>query len=222
MVAESLMTRYRVDDVPYLLRPFHNTLSCVFGCLLYGYARLINATCRIITEGRDRLDSSPNHMFCIWHTFTPTYFCVFPRHTQHAWMQHPAWLVKHVHIVVRLVGVEALVFGSTGHGGRDAAEQLVEFLERGYSTVLMPDGPRGPPGILKDGVLFIAEQSATPIIPIRFQLSRYIETPGWDRKRWPLPLSTIRVVFGEPVRVTSASFEESRRRVTEALGKPLR
>jgi lysophospholipid acyltransferase (LPLAT)-like uncharacterized protein len=48
MVARSLMTRYRVDNVPFLLRPFHTSISGGFGCLLYGYARMINATCRIV------------------------------------------------------------------------------------------------------------------------------------------------------------------------------
>jgi lysophospholipid acyltransferase (LPLAT)-like uncharacterized protein len=220
MVAKPLMTRYRVDNVPLILRPLHSTLSYAFALLLYAYARLINATCRIEMDGRNGVDGDSNHIFCIWHAHTPSYFCVFPRHTKHAWMQHPAWLVKHVHIVVRLVGVEELIFGSTGHSGRDAADRIVEFLERGYSTVLMPDGPRGPPLRLKDGALFISQQSRVPIVPISFHHSKYLETRGWDRKRWPMPFSTIRVVFGPPVYVREDNFEVARKCVTEALGVP--
>jgi lysophospholipid acyltransferase (LPLAT)-like uncharacterized protein len=218
MPARSLVTRYRVDNVPVLLRPFHNGLSYAFAVTLYAYARLIHATSNIVFVRRDRIQGSPNHIFCFWHKSTPVYFCVFPRHTKHAWLQHPAWLVKHVHIVVRLVGVEKLVLGSTGHGGRDAADRIVDFLDRGYSTVLMPDGPRGPAQVLKDGVLHIACKSGVPVVPITFLPSRRVRTGGWDKKEWPLPFATIRVEFGPPLRVTEETFDNARRRVCDALG----
>jgi lysophospholipid acyltransferase (LPLAT)-like uncharacterized protein len=221
MARKPLVARYRVDSVPLLLRPFHNALSYSFGVVLYAYARLIHATARIVMVGQDRIQEDPNHIFCLWHKFTPVYFCVFPRHSKHAWMQYPAWLVKHVHIVVRLVGVEKLVFGSTGHGGRAAAESIVEYLKRGYSTVLMPDGPRGPAMVLKDGAFHISQQSGVPIVPLRFVISRYIRARDWDRKEWPLPFSTIRVEFGAPVHVTERTFEDAKALVSNALGTPV-
>ncbi len=52
-------------------------------------------------------------------------------------MQHPGWLNKHMQMVVRLFGVE-VVPGSTGHGGREAADEIVEHLKQGYSTVVFP------------------------------------------------------------------------------------
>jgi len=82
----------------------------------------------------------------------------------------------------------------------------------------MPDGPRGPAGVLKDGVLHISQQSGVPILPIRFRPSRFVRLRGWDRKHFPLPFGRIRVDYGTPVSVTESNFEEARRRVTEQLG----
>jgi lysophospholipid acyltransferase (LPLAT)-like uncharacterized protein len=133
-------------------------------------------------------------------------------------MQHPAWMVKHVHIVVRMVGVRYLVYGSTGHSGREAADTIVRLLRHGCSTALMPDGPRGPAGVLKDGVLHISQQSGVPIVPIRFQPSSYVRLSGWDRKHFPVPFGRIGVHYGSPVSVTASSFEEARLQVREQLG----
>jgi lysophospholipid acyltransferase (LPLAT)-like uncharacterized protein len=56
-----------------------------------------------------------------------------------------------------------------------------------------------------------------PIVPLRFTLSRALELPTWDRKRLPLPFSTIRVRFGEPIYVDPSNFETAIRVTAEAL-----
>lgn len=216
--SRSLASRYRVDAVPPLLRPLHNAASYGAAAMLFGYARVVHATSTIEISGQEKFEELATYIYCYWHTYTPVYFCCFPHHSDHAWMQHPAWMVKHVHIMVRMLGVRYLVYGSTGHSGREAADMVVRLLRHGCSTALMPDGPRGPAGVLKDGVLHISRQSGVPILPIRFRLSRYVRLSGWDRKHFPLPFGTIRVEYGTPVSVTESNFDTARGRVTEQLG----
>jgi lysophospholipid acyltransferase (LPLAT)-like uncharacterized protein len=124
-----------------------------------------------------------------------------------------------MHVVVRLVGVK-VVLGSTGFGGREAANEIVEYLKRGYSTVVFPDAPRGPPCVLKAGVLHMSLKSGVPIAPVRFRASRYMELKGWDRKRVPYPFSSIRVEFKSPIQVTQKNFEAARLYLGAALGVP--
>jgi lysophospholipid acyltransferase (LPLAT)-like uncharacterized protein len=119
-----------------------------------------------------------------------------------------------------MFGVEKVVLGSTGHGGRAAADEITEYLKQGYSTVVFPDAPRGPTFVLKDGVLHMSLKSGVPIAPIRFFVSKYIELKGWDRKRFPYPFTTIRAEFDHPIQVTEENFEEARERLREALGVP--
>jgi lysophospholipid acyltransferase (LPLAT)-like uncharacterized protein len=116
------------------------------------------------------------------------------------------------------MGVEKIILGSTGHSGRKAADQLVEYLKRDYSTVVMPDGPNGPPFILKKGILHMSLQSGVPIVAIQFISSNYFEFNTWDRKKLSQPFSTIKIKIGKPLQFTIDDFDEAHTIITEALG----
>jgi hypothetical protein len=133
-------------------------------------------------------------------------------------MQHPAWYTKPVAVLLSMIGVQRFILGSTGHDGRRAADELVTYLKGGYSTLIAPDGPRGPARTLKKGVLHIALQSGVPIVPMHISATRSLRSSSWDRKMQPLPFSTIHVVVGSPIVVTTSTFDESLEALTHALG----
>ena len=157
------------------------------------YFRLIlRATIKIEITGRENLGEHSNYVFCHWHIFVPlSLVTVVPGipnvldRASHAWMQHPSWYMKPIHVLIRLLGVKKIILGSTGHSGREAADRLVEHLERGYPTVLLPDGPSGPPFVLKKGILHITMQSGVPIVAIQFSASRFIELKTWIGRKFP-------------------------------------
>jgi lysophospholipid acyltransferase (LPLAT)-like uncharacterized protein len=122
-------------------------------------------------------------------------------------MQHPTWYMKPSHVMLSFIGVKKIILGFSGYSGKEAADQLVEYLKKGFSTVILPDGPSGPPFKMKKGGLHISLQSNVPIAPMRFQTSNSIEIPYWDRRKWPLPFSRITVEFGEPIQITEDNFE---------------
>ena len=107
--------------------------------------------------------------------------------------------------------------GSSGHGGREAAEQLVHELREGRWSGIAQAGPAGPPRVAKRGVAHIAAQTGVPIVPLRFTLSRALELPTWDCKRLPLPFSTITVRFAPPIFVTSGNFDAAVGELGDAL-----
>ena len=119
--------------------------------------------------------------------------------------------------MLRFTGVKKIILGSSGYSGKEAADQLVECLKRGYSTVLLPDGPSGPPFQMKKGVLHISMQSNIPIAPMRFKTSHSFEIPNWDRRKWPLPFSTITVEYREPIQVTKDNFEMAYDLISKSL-----
>jgi lysophospholipid acyltransferase (LPLAT)-like uncharacterized protein len=220
MASRPFTSRYLVDNVPLVLRPIHGAFSYLLGFSLFAYVRLVHLTSRIEIVGRERIEDSSNRIYCYWHGLGTIAICVFYRPRRHVWMQHPGWLVKHCHVMVRLLGVERIVYGSTGFGGREAADEIVDYVKRGFSTVVFPDAPRGPLYVLKDGVLHMSLKSGVPIAPVRFWVSNHLQLNGWDRKRIPLPFSTIRADFREPIQVTEENFNEARERLKEALGVP--
>jgi lysophospholipid acyltransferase (LPLAT)-like uncharacterized protein len=212
--------RYRVHDVPLILRPFYFLVSWILGLFLYTVAALIRSTCRIRTVGEEHLQERSNFIFCLWHDNVFPYFVSVRSHARpHMWMNHPAWYMKPIHVVIKLIGVQGLILGSTGHSGQAAAAKLVEELRSGYSTVVLPDGPAGPPKVLKKGALHMALQSGVPIVPMKILTPRcFVLKKTWEGKRIPYPFSSIEIRYERPITVTETGFEEEARQLTEAMG----
>lgn len=90
------------------------------------------------------------------------------------------------------------VRGSTGHGGREALEQLVK-LSRTEHITITPDGPRGPRRQMAYGPVYLASRTGLPIIPLGFGYDRPWRLNSWDRFAIPRPLTNARAVAGPPV-----------------------
>jgi lysophospholipid acyltransferase (LPLAT)-like uncharacterized protein len=204
--------------VPLLLQPVFYLYSYFVALILFGYALIVHFTSKIKITGQEHLDAQRNYIFCYWHTFVPLYGAVFLNNRLQVWMQHPFWFMKSIHLFLRLTGVKKIILGSTGYSGREAADELVEYLKKGYSTVLLPDGPSGPAFVAKRGMLHISLKSQVPIVPMQFKGSKFLESHGWDRKKWPMPFSTIKVRFGKPILISDDNIDEAYGEITKALG----
>jgi lysophospholipid acyltransferase (LPLAT)-like uncharacterized protein len=219
------LSRYRVDNVPPMLKPIYYIYGYGIGISLFVLFSILRLTIRVEISEKQKRKPGNSYIFCHWHGQVPLSLqCGIPKifsllgEGVHVWMQHPSWYMKPIHVLIRLMGVARIILGSTGHSGREGADQLVEYLRKGYSTVLLPDGPHGPPFILKRGILHISLQSQVPILPMQFRASRFLESSTWDRKQWPTPFSVIRVQFGNPLQVTKDNFDEMYGEITKALG----
>ncbi len=215
-----MLMRYRVDNIPLLFKPFFLLYGTLLGFLIFTASVVLHCLCRIRIEGAENLEGRENFIYCMWHDNIFPYFTSFIRHRRpHMWMNHPAWYMKPIHVAIWLTGVKGLVLGSTGNDGQEASVRLVRYLKEGYSTLMMPDGPAGPPKVLKKGVLHMALQSGVPIVPLRILTPRCLVLKNtWEGKRIPLPFSVIQVIYGEPIVVTESNFDEIERRLVEAMG----
>jgi lysophospholipid acyltransferase (LPLAT)-like uncharacterized protein len=212
-------------EVPLVVHLAVAAYGWIVGNLWYAYLLAQRVSVKVEYAGIERLSPDENYIFCLWHELLPLALQasvprLHPRvlNRPHAWMQHPSWAMSPIRIVVRRMGVERIILGSTGHGGRDAADEVLSYLKRGYSTGLSPDGPRGPARVLKKGVLHLSARSGVPIVPIRVTASRCIRSREWDKKIHPLPFSRIRVEFGTPMHVREETFDESAEALVHALG----
>jgi lysophospholipid acyltransferase (LPLAT)-like uncharacterized protein len=219
------VSSYRVDTAPLPVR----WVLALYG---YGLALLLLAswiadrrTLTVRIHHAERLVPGTSYIFCHWHETILLSFMsmVWPRAAlwrgrQYVWMQHPFWYMKPVHALLYLLGVTKLVLGSTGHGGREVADELVRELENGHSTVILPDGPAGPPRVLKRGVLHIARQSRVAIVPLRLSVSRCVVLPTWDRKQMPLPFTKLEIRVGAPIQVGDRAIGDVEVELARALG----
>lgn len=199
----------RVDNIPWIVRPLYHSFSYCIALVLYGLCAALRFSCTIKYEGKERLNANQNYIYCTWHHTLAAYFTVFARHTEnHIWMNHPSWVMKPIHYWLNFSGVKELALGSAGNSGREALQKVVLFLKNGYSTLITPDGPSGPAHALKPGVLQMSLETGVPIVPLKIIPSRFIVLPTWDKKRIPLPFSTIRVIYEKPVTVSQTNSDE--------------
>jgi lysophospholipid acyltransferase (LPLAT)-like uncharacterized protein len=111
--------------------------------------------------------------------------------------------------------------GSSSRKGMLALRQLVDTLAAGSNVLLTPDGPRGPVYQASQGVIFLAQKSGAPIVPIHMEYSSSWRLKSWDRFVVPRPFAKLRAIFGAPVRVAPmddpAQFEAERLRLENAM-----
>jgi len=102
--------------------------------------------------------------------------------------------------VVKHLGLRP-VRGSSSRGGKEALAALVQDLAQNQAALHIIDGPQGPKGVVKAGLIRLAQLSKAAIIPIYISVDRAWITRSWDRFLIPQPFSRVLVRFGEPIDV---------------------
>ncbi|MBN2437493.1 MAG: lysophospholipid acyltransferase family protein [Deltaproteobacteria bacterium] len=93
------------------------------------------------------------------------------------------------------------VRGSSSRGGREALAAMVKELSVHPAAVHVLDGPRGPRGLIKAGIIRMAQLSGAPIIPVYISVNRAWILRSWDRFLIPKPFSTVWVRMDKPIPV---------------------
>ena len=103
-----------------------------------------------------------------------------------------------------------VVRGSHKRSGAAASLALIEKLEQGECAAITIDGPRGPFGVVKDGVINIAKLTQVPIIPmVWYSPSKWLlKFNTWDNFRFPLLGVKTIAVYGDPIYVPSDCSKE--------------
>jgi lysophospholipid acyltransferase (LPLAT)-like uncharacterized protein len=205
----------RVDTVPWYLRPFFLLFGYGGGLFFYVYCGLIHLTCSIRFMGAP-IPAQPA-IYCIWHRDLVLYFGVFNSVKKQVWMNHPAWYMKPVHVLLRWRGVEYICLGSSGNSGKEALENVISYLKQGYSTTIASDGPAGPVQVLKPGVLWMSRDAHVPVVPLHFSCSSGTRLGGWDGKVLPRLFSEITVTVGESIQVNESNLEASGKAIAKHL-----
>jgi lysophospholipid acyltransferase (LPLAT)-like uncharacterized protein len=98
--------------------------------------------------------------------------------------------------------------GSTGRGGVRAAVEAIRVLRAGATMAFTPDGPRGPSGVVQEGIMAMAQKSGAAIFPVGVSASRRKLVRTWDRYMVPGFFSRCIMIFGEPIRVPADAKPE--------------
>jgi lysophospholipid acyltransferase (LPLAT)-like uncharacterized protein len=113
------------------------------------------------------------------------------------------------------------VRGSSSRGGREALTTIIADLADHSCAVHAVDGPRGPRGIIKAGLISMAQISGVPIVPVAISVSHAWVLNSWDRFLIPKPFSMVHVRWGAlipvPASLDPSAFETLREDVEAKL-----
>ncbi len=114
----------------------------------------------------------------------------------------------------------SMVRGSSSAQGRLAAREALRILSDGGRLGMAVDGPRGPRGLVQDGILRLARRSSVPIVPLVASCGRSVVLHGsWDHFELPWPGSSVVIEVKGPIEVADspAGLQEAGSRLAESL-----
>jgi lysophospholipid acyltransferase (LPLAT)-like uncharacterized protein len=159
-------------------------------------------------------------IYCSWHQRWFAGITFMPRRHPIAIMVSQSQDGELISRMIAALGWH-VVRGSSSRGGSKALRQLLECLKRGIAVGHIVDGPRGPFGEIKPGLLSLAQISGMPIVPMITSPERKWTFNSWDRFMVPKPFSRVVVRFGSeiyaPRRVGQVETEELRKQIEQRL-----
>lgn len=116
--------------------------------------------------------------------------------------------------------------GSTAREGASGSLGVIRDIREGQVLAWVADGPRGPAGELKPGILRLAAITGAVIVPMGAAAMPATRLRTWDRHLVPWPLSRAAICFGEPIelprRMDKSKLNEMTRSVKDALNEAKR
>ncbi len=116
-------------------------------------------------------------------------------------------------------GEYRFVRGATGMDGGRALVLLRRELEAGHSLGLAVDGPEGPFGSIREGVLHLARMTGAPVVPLVARASRPLVLDTWDRTVVPVPFRRVEMEIGPTLRIPADAQEEDMARYIRILAE---
>ena len=201
-------------------------LSDIFQNFLYYLIQVYSWTLRLRIENEkpwlDHLQQGGRVILCCWHQ---QFFSAI-RHFKNYAAYHPALMISQSQdgdIIARIAEKTGwhTVRGSSSRDGSKALREMIEYLKNSRFAGHVVDGPRGPAGIVKAGVIKLAEASGALVVPFYISAERAWYFNSWDRFMLPKPFSRVTLRFGEMLDVSSGpsedEFERQRLRLQEIM-----
>ncbi len=190
-----------------------------FHSFLYRFIRFYSSTLRIKVENEkewmDYLYKGGRVLLCTWHQ----HFFSAIRHFQNYRDYKPSLMISKSNDGELIAGVAErsgwhTVRGSSSKGGKEALRKMVDRLRQYGLAGHIVDGPRGPAGQVKAGVIQMAHAADAVIIPFYASADRAWYFNSWDNFFIPKPFARVNISFGAMIKFTPTkdpdTFESQR------------
>ncbi len=166
-----------------------------------------------------RWERQEHVILAFWHS--RILLMLFPYRGQKACIMNSAH--RDGEIITRVIqrfGISA-VRGSSTRGWMGGLKGMLNAYRQGYDLLVVPDGPRGPRGKAKSGVLQLARATGAPVFPVTYGAQWKVTINSWDRLLIPFPFSRVMYVAGQPITVPADAsleiMEAKRQELEQAL-----
>ena len=194
--------------------------------LAFYLVQLYSSTLRLRVENeacwKRLLDQGIPVLLCTWHQ---QFFSAI-RHFKTYAVYNPGLMISQSHDGDLISGVANRVGwhtprGSSSRGGRQAMQAMITHLKEYKFGAHILDGPRGPMGKIKPGIIRMAHATGARVVPFTVTADKAWFFHSWDRFMLPKPFSRVCITFGpavvlEPVD-TKEGFEQQRRDLENQL-----
>lgn len=103
-----------------------------------------------------------------------------------------------------------VIRGSSTRGAVGGLIALIKAAKEGYTVVLAVDGPQGPRGVCKPGIIRIAQKTGAPLFPVGVANShRYVFKKTWNQVYLPLPFSRQVIFVDNPITFSKKTGAEA-------------
>jgi lysophospholipid acyltransferase (LPLAT)-like uncharacterized protein len=196
------------------------------GNIFYYLVRMYSATFRLKVEKEaewlNYLEQGGRVLICCWHQQFFIGVKLFVRYRKYS---ASVMISKSLDgdIASRIAEAAGVfpVRGSSSRNGGPALREMISRLRRGRLAIHVPDGPRGPAGIVKGGVIAIASGADAAIAPGYVTADRAWYMKSWDKFMVPKPFARVTVSFCPLMKLPpikdSHDFEEQRQILENTL-----
>lgn len=196
-----------------MLKRYRYLLANMLQGSLYHLIRIYSWTFRFHVENEkpwlEYLQNGGRVLLCCWHQ---QFFSAI-RHFKTYADYHPALMIsqsKDGDIIARIAVKTGwrTVRGSSSRDGGRALKEMVGCLTRSGLAGHIVDGPRGPSGVVKAGVVSLARTTGSVVVPFYTSADRVWYFNSWDRFMLPKPFAHVTLRFGDLLDLTSGESEE--------------
>lgn len=200
--------------------------SKLFIHFAYHIIRLYSLSFRLKVENEseweDRFLQGDTILLCAWHQQFFSAIRYFKKYSKY----NPGLMISQSKDGDLIAGVAQktgwhTARGSSSRGGKKAMQSMIEHLTVHKFGAHILDGPRGPRGKVKAGIVKMATTSNAVVVPFYTHAEKAWYFNSWDRFMLPKPFSRVTLIFGEAIHmgtdIDRSDFEKQRLQLEETM-----
>ncbi len=170
----------------------------------------------------DYLKNGGAVLLCTWHQ---QFFSAI-RHFQNYKVFNPCIMISRSSDGEIVAGVAKrsgwnTIRGSSSKGGKEALKKMIANFKEAKLAVHIVDGPKGPSGIVKAGIIRLAHVTHAVIVPFYVSAEKAWYFNSWDKFLLPKPFSKVRLGFGKMIKFDRTKdkeiFEAQRKQLEDIM-----